>query len=178
MSTRSFSAFQPVIPKPVLVHGVIAPQVWNCHFSFTELMSVCFSNLSRSLWITAQLWGVSATPPSSVSSAYLLCVHSVPASRMPVKGLKECGHLFWSLEHNSVFLLNFFSQQESQNMKNINVNHIWGTTKVQQTCFGNFKLSDAKFSEAKCCVSFCSYVRDCIPFHNSQFPCRKTNINN
>lgn len=49
--------------------------------SFMRFLPAHFSSLSRSLWMTAQTSGETDSPPSFVSSANLLRVHSVPPCR-------------------------------------------------------------------------------------------------
>ena len=55
------------------------------------LLSAQLSSLSRSRWMAAQPAGVSTTPPSLVSSANLLRVHSNSSSRSLMKKLNYCG---------------------------------------------------------------------------------------
>lgn len=59
-----------------------------------------FSSLLRSHWMAAQCSGVSASPPSFVSSRDLLGVHSAPSSRSSVKiltrpSLEPSGACHW-----------------------------------------------------------------------------------
>lgn len=53
-----------------------------------KLPAAQFSSLFRSLWTAAQPSAVSTTPPSSMPSANLLRVHSVPSSRSLMKRLQ------------------------------------------------------------------------------------------
>lgn len=167
VSTSSFSAFQAVIPKPVLGHGVIPPQVQDLSFPFAELISVCFTTLSYPQWIAAQLCGASATP-SFVSSANLLRTYSVPTSRLLVKMLKNIGIcfdpwsallFFWLFFHGFVL----FYSQGSQHMKNINTNHLWGTTKEWHTVVPGI-LNRQKLSSGRPNL-VCLFLLWCRPLH-------------
>ncbi|PKU43429.1 hypothetical protein llap_6262 [Limosa lapponica baueri] len=72
---------------PNLYHCVelFLPQCSTLHlplFNFIKFLSAQLSSLYRSRNMVAQPSGVSATPPSFVSSANLLRVHSVPSSQV------------------------------------------------------------------------------------------------
>jgi len=56
-----------------------------------RFLSAQFSSLSRSRWMAAQPAGVSTTPPSLVSSANWLRVHSNSSSRSLMKKLNKTG---------------------------------------------------------------------------------------
>jgi len=59
--------------------------------SLIRFLSAQHPSLSRSRWIAAQPSHVSTTPPSSVSSANLLRVHSNSSSRSLMKKLNKTG---------------------------------------------------------------------------------------
>ena len=81
MSTASFSdklRFSWVDSSIYRCLGLFLPRCRTLHFpllNFMRLLSAHFSSLSRSLWMAAQPYGISATPPSFVPSANLLRVH-------------------------------------------------------------------------------------------------------
>jgi len=80
LSAELLSAGQP----PYWSMGLFLPRGRTLHlplWNFTGFLCAQLSSLSRSRWMAAQLSGVSATPPSFVSSANSLRVHSVPSSR-------------------------------------------------------------------------------------------------
>lgn len=60
--------------------GFVLPQGQG--LMFHEVPVGMFLHLSRSLWMAAHLFGVSASSPSFVSSASLLWVHFVPPSSL------------------------------------------------------------------------------------------------
>ena len=59
--------------------------------NFIRFLCAQLSSLSRSRWMAAQPSGVSTTPPSFVSSANLLRVHSNSASKSLMKKLNKTG---------------------------------------------------------------------------------------
>ncbi|KAK4828728.1 hypothetical protein QYF61_000719 [Mycteria americana] len=84
------ASFQLGDPQHILVPEVFAP--WVQDSTLVELYEVPaspFSSISRPLWMAAQPSGISATPPSFVSSVNLLKVHSAPTSRSLMKMLNR-----------------------------------------------------------------------------------------
>ncbi|XP_068788224.1 uncharacterized protein [Struthio camelus] len=74
--------------------GLFLPRCRTLHLpllNFRRVLSAQLSSLSRSLGMAAQSSGVSAPPPSSVSAANLLRVHSVPSSRSLMNTLNKSG---------------------------------------------------------------------------------------
>ena len=74
--------------------GLFLPTCRTLHLPLLNLIrfqSAELSSLSRSRWTTAQPSGVSTTPPSLVSSANLLRVHSSSSSRSLMKKLNKTG---------------------------------------------------------------------------------------
>ncbi|KAK4806792.1 hypothetical protein QYF61_005588 [Mycteria americana] len=59
--------------------------------NFMRFLSAHFSSLFRSLWMAARSSAISATPPTFVSPANLLRVHSAPSSRSLMKMLNRTG---------------------------------------------------------------------------------------
>lgn len=85
MSLFCQAAFQLCSSQPVLVHGVVLPQGQDValpFFNFMRSLSACCFSLSRSIQMAAQTSGLSSSPPSVVSWAALLRVHSTPSSRL------------------------------------------------------------------------------------------------
>ena len=74
--------------------GLFFPRCRTLHLPLLNLirfLSAQLSSLSSSHWMAAQPSGVSTTPPSLVSSANLLRVHSNPSSRSLMKKLNKIG---------------------------------------------------------------------------------------
>ena len=74
--------------------GLFLPRCRTVHLPLLNLirfLSAQLSSLSRSRWLAAQPASVSTTPPSFVSSANLLRVHSNSSSRSLMKKLNKTG---------------------------------------------------------------------------------------
>jgi len=81
-------------PKPVLVPGVVLPQVQDPALALVELHQVPLCPTLQPVQVSlmaAQPSGVSTTPPSLVSPADLLRVHSNSSSRSLMKKLNKTG---------------------------------------------------------------------------------------
>ncbi|PKU42357.1 rna-directed dna polymerase from mobile element jockey- hypothetical protein [Limosa lapponica baueri] len=81
-------------------HNLIAETWWDSSHDWNAVMdgyilfrkeAIKLSILSRSRWMAAQSSGVSASPPSLVSSANLLRIHSVLSSRSLINMLNKTG---------------------------------------------------------------------------------------
>ena len=83
------TAFQPLLPKPVALHGVVVTKVQDPAFGLVLPHTV---GLGPSIWsVLMPLQGLprSTLPPSLVSSANLLRAYSIPSSRSLIKMLNK-----------------------------------------------------------------------------------------
>ncbi|KAM9656645.1 uncharacterized protein ACIBXB_008917 isoform 1-T1 [Morphnus guianensis] len=89
-----WAAFQPLFPKPVVLHGVAVTKCRTWHLALLNLIQLASahrSSLSRSLCRAFLPSSRSTLPPNLVSSANLLRVHSNPSSKSSIKILNRTG---------------------------------------------------------------------------------------
>lgn len=95
LSTRTLKSFAAKLLSSWLAQslygglGLFLLGCWSWHFALD--FSAHFSFLLRSLWMTADSPGVSATPPNFVCWWNLLKVHSAPSSTSLMKLLNSTG---------------------------------------------------------------------------------------
>jgi len=82
-----WAAFQPLLPKPEALHGVVVTQVQDPALGLVEPHTVGLSPSIQSVQISLQSLPT-LKQPSLVSSANLLRDHSIPSSRLLIKMLR------------------------------------------------------------------------------------------
>ena len=85
------AAFQPLLPKPVALHGVVVTQVQDPELSLIQLASAHPSSLSTSVCRAFLPSRRTTLPPNSVSPANLLRVHSIRLFGSWIKILNRTG---------------------------------------------------------------------------------------
>ncbi|KAK4809169.1 hypothetical protein QYF61_006427 [Mycteria americana] len=88
------AAFQPLFPKPAALHGVVVTQVQDPALSRVEPHTIGLGPSIQPVQVPLQSLPIlkrSTLPPSLVSSANGLRVHSIPSSRSLIKTLNRTG---------------------------------------------------------------------------------------
>lgn len=129
-TSRSFSAKLLSTEEATITHwcmGMLLPRCRTLQFSLLNLMTFLLTHL-RSFWMAALPSTVTATPPSLVSPANLLRLHSAPSSR----GWTDWTQ-YWSLRNSASHCL----QLDPEIQPGFNPPHCVLTQSIHQRFFFN-----------------------------------------